>query len=369
MLNGHHISTFSLDGSNLYFGAGYCLYRLVITNKEVRPVICTKDWTFQRPAVEGHQLYAHTIASPKAGLSFMAVDSLTSEVTWRSQTKTGEAAFRSVRDNIFVINERIYTAEREKVYVLDPESGEMIWKSNFNWMNSANPFLIHNNLLWYPVAQDNNDDGKLIAIDLTTGEVQQSVDLRPDAYFDQLVYIDDEWIFGLDSRLELEKDNHNHIFAVARIDLDQLVWYSENLIGLFGTGQVLRNDRSLIVSEGNKFIYALDINSGQVKWSFSPTNDPSSIIESNANSNQIAVFKLGKTLYGIDTEFGDLIWIYQLHQQNQYEPSTGTPLPLITKDVVYVGNVDTIDALEKQTGQLLWQVKVDSEYEYVRNIP
>lgn len=359
-VTGHHISEFKVYGANLYFGAGYCLYRLLIAEKELEAVVCTENWTFRRPAVDGQRAYAHTIASPEPGLSFMAIDLTSGEVAWRSRNWTGEDSFRSIKDYTFVVNEKIYTAERDKVYSLDPALGLVSWQSDFNWMSPTDPFLIHDNLLWYPVVQDNDKGGELIAVDLTTGITQYTLDLRPEAYFDQLLYIDDEWIFGLDSRLKSSKPNH--IFAVARADPSRVIWYSDNLVGLFGADQVFRYDNLLIVSETYKFVYALDITSGRVAWSFSPTEIPAT---NKLNSTHVAAFMLGSIIYGLDANSGQLIWKYQL----KGSPDGGYTFPLMLEDAIYVGNVNTIDVLDRKSGRLLWQVPVNSEYQYTKEYP
>lgn len=64
------------------------------------------------------------------------------------------------------------------------------------------------------------------------------------------------------------------------------------------------------------------------------------------------------SIYALDVASGAMIWKYPL------QSGSGYTLPLIAEDVVYVGNKDSIDALDMKTGELLWQVEVDSEYEY-----
>ena len=54
----HHISQLALHEEQLFFGAGYCLYRLDVESRELDAILCTEDWTFQRPAVDGECAYA-----------------------------------------------------------------------------------------------------------------------------------------------------------------------------------------------------------------------------------------------------------------------------------------------------------------------
>ena len=45
--------------------------------------------------------------------------------------------------------------------------------------------------------------------------------------------------------------------------------------------------------------------------------------------------------------------------------SRGVTEPVIIAGAVYIGNRDSIDVLDLETGMLLWQVEVDSSYSFL----
>ena len=52
---------------------------------------------------------------------------------------------------------------------------------------------------------------------------------------------------------------------------------------------------------------------------------------------------------------GELVWQFALRDGAR---------PVVENSVVYIANLHSIDALDLKTGELLWQVEVDSGYEY-----
>jgi len=67
-------------------------------------------------------------------------------------------------------------------------------------------------------------------------------------------------------------------------------------------------------------------------------------------------------LYGLDGATGAKIWEYALKYG---DGSQGVTAPVVIAGAVYIGDRDSIDVLDLETGMLLWQVEVDSSYSFL----
>lgn len=357
-LSEHHISRLTLYGSDLYFGAGYCLYRLDTQDQTLYEIVCRRDWTFQRPAIDGERAYAQVLTSLEGKQFFVAVDLSTGATVWRvNEGWPPDAFFGGTKQYTFLINGRVVTAQREGVDVFNTQSGHRMWHSGHNWMDGVIPFVVHGDSVWYPIhREDSAEDGGVVAVELDTGDIQQTINLLPEARFEQLLYVDDRWILGLDHRFDPLV-----VFAVDRARPGEVRWSRELALQTRVTQSILYGE--LFIFAAWETVYALDVYSGQVAWIFEPNIEPVPA----ENSEQAIFFVLprrgqeGSTLYALDAMSGIMIWQYTLQ-------STCT-MPVASKTAVYVANKDSIDAIDLKTGQLLWQVSVDSLYEFYPDLP
>lgn len=361
-MTGHHVSRMSLYEGHLYFGAGYCLHRLNIQDRVLEQILCTQDWTFQRPAVDGERAYVQVLTSPKAEQFFVAIDLSTSAVVWSVDESKGIGPYlRWMKDNTVLIDGRVITVRGERftseqrIYAFDARTGRQVWRTGRSDMASANPLFIYDALAWYVIDQEGSaaKNGTLVAVDPITGKAQETLDLRPDTRFDQLLYVDDERAFGVGS---LGSPSVRYVFAASRT-ASQVVWSSQ-LVLPSGASQAILYD-SLFAFESNDTVYALDVDTGQVIWQFDPgteqgiTGDPEHVVlfVLGASVDRSRVYRL----YALDVTSGEMIWSYPLYDFAE---------PVVRDGVAYIGNRYTIDALDLRTGDVLWQVNIDSEYEY-----
>lgn len=346
-----HISRLTLSGTDLYFGAGYCFYRLDTKNQSLQAILCTKDWTFQRSAIDGERAYTQVLTQPGEAQIAVALDLSTGEVIWQARVRP-RSLYGPIPGDTVLLNGQVCIEYGTGLGVLDTLSGTWLWQSEHNWM-TASSYQIHDGLIWYPIHTEEGDapeDGRVVAVDPETGETQQTVDLLPDFDFDQLLYIDDKRIFGVDSPDYTSRDQ---VFAVDWELPGEAMWSREMILPNFPDDPVLLDD-SLVFSSLR--VYALDVKTGRTKWMFDP-NEPYSFTES---SKQIVTFAISKGhgqnrdryLYGLESTSGAAVWEYQLK---------GIGYRVVSEDIVYLANGDSIDALDLKTGRLLWQVLVDSE--------
>lgn len=353
----HHISGLTLYGADLHFGAGYCMYRLHTQDQALYETVCTQDWTFQRPAIDGERAYAQVLTSPGGKQFFVAVDLSTGATVWRvNEGWPPDAFFWGTKQYTFLVNGRVVTARRRGVDVFRTQSGRRIWHSD-NWMDGVIPLVVHSASVWYPIhGEDTTEDGEVMAIELDTGDIQQVINLLPEARFEQLLFVDDRWIFGLDNRFDPFV-----VFAVDRAQPSEVRW-SRELASQTRVSQPILYDE-LFIFVAWETVYALDVYSGQVAWTFTSNIEPVPA----KDSEQTVFFVLprrgqeGSTLYALDAVSGTMIWQYTLQ-------STRT-MPVTSETAVYVANKDSIDAIDLRTGQLLWQISVDSLYEFYPDLP
>jgi outer membrane protein assembly factor BamB len=342
---GNHISGFFLSKQNLYFGAGHCLYRLNVQDQDLHQLNCRADRLFHRPVSDGSYIYI-----PLEIPQVVALDAQTGDILWEfEQSSGGEGGFFQIglKDHTALIDSSLYTVGRTWLYALEAKTGETIWKKENNYFNAYTPFLIHSNLLWYPVLAG-EDKGSLIAASPDTGEEVERIKVSLD--FDQLLAVDDKRVYGLGHKLDF-------IFAVDRYRLSEIAWQQE--FSLYDVDQIMVLGNLLVLGNMQAGeVYAFNAETGEQVWAF---QTPSTTTETLGGSIQdILIFTLKDTLYALDANSGKAIWQYSLKPY----PDQGRrrPSPYRNQNIIYIGNRDTVDALDLETGKLLWKVEVDSDY-------
>jgi len=362
LLSGHHVSELTLHKGYLYFGAGYCLYKLDPWSQQVEEVTCQSDWLFQRPATDGMQAYAQILTSPGEEGFFVAVDLSTGGVVW-SFGEEGwpfpRAFYPSVRQYTFLVNDLVVTAREEWIEAFDAQRGYRTWSSGHNRANTLVPFVIYDSLIWYPVARQSDPlSGSLVAVDPGTGAVRETIDLLPGVQFGQVFYVDSERILGVDNR-----SDPFIVFAVGRDQPNRVMWSTE-LDFQTWVSQPILHDGLLFFASGPT-VYALNADTGETVWVFESEGE----MVRGEGTEHLVFFVLPKrlrdtwecALYALDSESGALVW----------EHPTGSicTSPVVTDDLVYAATADSIEALDPGTGEVLWRAEMDSTYWFYPDLP
>jgi outer membrane protein assembly factor BamB len=361
---GHHISGLTLHNGDLYFGAGYCLYHLDTQSRDLDEILCTDAWTFQRPAIDDQKAYVQVVTSPEGAHFFVSVDLATGATDWYVDHLG--TPFRRMKDHVYLVDDRVVIVWSEvgeqRVCAFDSQSGQQAWCTEPNYLQLRPlPFLIHEGSLWYAIEGSkgyDDKDGQLVAVDLETGLIQQTIDLRPVITFDDLLYVDADWILGW--------ENEQGIFAIDRHRPDEVSWYGGSLTK-YASDQVSMEDSVFIVG-GAKAAYGLDRETGQTIWEFTPDG----VNAHSQNTDSLALLVLGvgesRMLYALDVASGAAVWQYPLESEDagfEYAWQVDSPSrPVVDGDTAYIANGSTINALDLITGELLWKVNTDSEYRF-----
>ncbi|MCP4604338.1 MAG: PQQ-binding-like beta-propeller repeat protein [Proteobacteria bacterium] len=372
---GSHTSALTLYGKDLYFGAGYCLYRLDTENQVLGEIICVENWTFQRPAIDGKRAYVQVLTSPEEGRFFVAVDLESGTVVWRVDETMYAGADRYAKQYISLINDQVVTLRDRGVDVFDTETGTRIW---YDEGPPAQQFQFYDGLLWQPVYRDdyqekNQHYWEIVGVETETGIVQQTIKLLPYwcfTCFEQLLYIDYEMIVGVDYYYRSNDPQDTQVFKISHtqgitVTWGDTVWMTDLDLDSAISQSVIYDD--LLVVAGYDKVYAVDLNTGEVEWSFhteaakDATNDVEHILPFFLRDFE------KPTLYGLDANSGAMIWQYRVSgNHGMYDGYGSSPvvLPVLNDGTVYIANKNTIDALDLNTGELQWQVEIDSDYEY-----
>ena len=345
----HYISDLTSYDQNVYFSAGNCLYCLDTQDQTLRELECRGSRTFGIPAVDGKNVYV------QLDQFLVAVDLSTQKTSWRvNESQYGHLDLMHHRNHIYLTNNKIISMRREGIQVYDT-LGQLMWHVEFDWMN-RDSFQTRDGLIWYIADGMNEESGlrRLKGVDPATGNVHQIIDLPSGIRLDRLLYVDDTWIVATVA----ETQKLDHIGAVERAQSHQMAWISE----AFCTScDVVIYDDLFIVHMHDSAVYALDIHTGQVMWRFDAyaSNTAGDHVEWTI---PVLLRAPAARLYGLDAATGAKIWEYALKCE---DGSHGVTAPVVIAGVVYIGNRDSIDVLDLETGMLLWQVEVDSSYSFL----
>lgn len=162
------------------------------------------------------------------------------------------------------------------------------------------------------------------------------------------------FLFNPDNRIAVDTTHtgeHNGNFAFPL----QLSWVTNLKSNLFFTSPVVYRNMVYVASvdedlKGEAFVFALDIETGALKWKFKAKNSIKSSIA--AANGQIFAQDVEGHLYALDAGTGTLNWEKQLEKD---------PLPslceglIATDSVVYAGNMKGLSAYDTATGRQLWK--------------
>lgn len=156
-----------------------------------------------------------------------------------------------------------------------------------------------------------------------------------------------------------ESGEEGYIIALQAGSGEKLWQYKFPLVGS-NYGNIGGHVTSPVVVEGlvlvgaSQFFRALDAESGQEVWAF---NAGEPITSSAAVAGERVFFTDFKRLHALDLKTGTEQW--------QFTPETeGVSLlfaPVVSADLVITTSVDTVYALDRRSGQLLWERKLAEE--------
>ena len=156
-----HISNFALDGDNLYFGAGYHLYRLNLSSPSIRAVFTTDRILVDQPIIADEVAYLGGSSyvdqrknhGEKQGL--LAVDLQSRKVQWKFPLGVG--GYGTYGTFPVLADDRIIVCARQHLHSLERRSGKEVWKLD-NWFgrtsDGVNIPYVHENHVYFKISEE-----------------------------------------------------------------------------------------------------------------------------------------------------------------------------------------------------------------------
>lgn len=340
---GKHISGFTLDGSSLYLGAGYKLYRLDLSAPSIEAVYSTDRIRVEQPIIaDGVAYFGGRTYTDKRGnygetQGFFAVDLQSRKRLWKFPL--GAGGYGTFGTYPALAGDRILVCAREHLHCLDRKTGKELWRSD-NWLGddsdgSTLPYVygdsVYFKILEEYFTKNYEIDGHWARVDLNSG---RRVDIlrvaeTPGKYHDASGHgvgrLVDGVIYGA-TRYNIEAYPASR-FGALDLESRKFLW---EVPGSSLRTRPAVNDKYVFTVRENS-VQALDRKTGGVVWS-EPLGE---IAETNIARSQ-----------------DRLRWDYENEWSRRFAA---------TNDLVIAQGSKGIIARQARTGKLLWSVKTDSD--------
>jgi len=239
-------------------------------------------WSFETgDSPESSASYADGNVFVTAGPTTYAVDAETGEEEWSHRGRGVSSSAANVVDG------RVYVGKSNRLYSLGLHTGTEVWHYDVDGAVTGTPAVDDGTVYFgdgggYLYAVD--DEGRLD----WRSEVGSSVEVAP--------VVTDDYVFAVGSQ--------GKVVCFERSDGEEE--WSEELFESVSVPPAVDDDYVYVgTEEGN--VYALRTTSGWEDWSFSRDGTPTA----PAVGDELVYVGVGGTLYGVDTESGDDVWLHE----------------------------------------------------------
>ncbi|MDD4924237.1 MAG: PQQ-binding-like beta-propeller repeat protein [Dehalococcoidales bacterium] len=236
----------------------------------------------------------------------------------------------------------IYVASQGKLAALQKNNGSVIWQREIEkdtatssalscGMSSAASVIYANPVVYNGVVYVATYSGKIYAYSTASGNLLWK-------------YPNEGYVQGIIGGLII--DNGAMYFAAVggtvtalNIETQQVIWQYDTKDTLWASPCL--NGDTLYIASYDKRLFAIDINSGDLKWTQPfKTNGP--IVAAPVCDNGIVyIGSLDRGIYAIDSENGELIWKFSADSDAEYTPRNWFwATPLVVDGVIYAPNMD-----------------------------
>ena len=146
--------------------------------------------------------------------------------------------------------------------------------------------------------------------------------------------------------------NNNAVYAISSDD-GRLIWQfpskSDNTRSKLFASPAHIND-SVMVTSDNKYIFAIDIKTGNEMWNFGATNNKSGTAPTGTSiSSKLAFFTSGSTLYALHISTGETSWKFESGKELWAPPAA-------KHGHVYLPSMDhSLTSIEIESGSQSWK--------------
>jgi outer membrane protein assembly factor BamB len=386
------ISSFTLDGNFLYFGAGYSLYRIDLSAPSIETVYSTDRIRVEQPIVAndvayfGGLTYTDNLGNRGETQGLFSLDLKNKKVLWKFPLGVG--GYGTFGTYPVVAGDQILVCARQHLHSLDRQTGKELWKVD-NWLGQdadgvTLPY-VYKDSAFFMINEEyftKSDvlDGHWARVLLDSG---QRVDIlrlaqTPGKYYDHngqgIGRLVDGVVYGA-SRYNSEKYPASW-FGALDLESQKFLW---EVPGSSLRTRPAVNDKSVFtIREG--YVQALDRITGKVKWSESLGEIAQAGIDRSQerwnwdyenqssrrfdSTNEVVVIQGSKGISARHAETGKLLWLVK--SDSDYRNVDADPL-IVQKVVVASSAIDcSVFALDLKSGEELWRLTVpECKYNYV----
>jgi outer membrane protein assembly factor BamB len=378
---GKNLTDFTLEGKNIYFGAGYNLYRLDLLNRSVERIFRTNLIHVEQPLIADGVIYfgGNGRVDSKGAFgdrdSFFAVDLRGGEILWKFPL--GHDGYGTFGTFPVLAGERILVCARQHLHCLDRRSGRELWKLD-NWLGADSDGIsipyVHNGFVYYKIGEEfftKNDanDGHWAVVSLETGERVGVINAaeQPGTYEDSrgngIGVSADGVVYGA-TRYDRFPASR---FGALDLDGRKILWEVQG-----STNSRMRpavNDK-YVFTTGHDSIQALDRKTGKVAWSVPVVDIAEFGINRSADrikwdfeneysrkfaaTSEVVITRGSQGIVASKAHTGKTLWLVKIASDQ------GDAAPLIVEQMVLVSSAKdcSIVAFDLKTGNELWRINV-----------
>ncbi len=306
------------------------------------------------PAFEGDAIYFGSLPLEKEeSAAFYALDSKTGSELWSVSIDGSVVERPTISENLV-----FFSTKNGSFYALDANNGQEVWRFEAEERN-LNPDTCETCALQFnsPVVKDNivyasSRDQNLYAFDRAGGKLKWLFETGDDiteapVIVDDKIYFAslDGFIYVLDAKSGAEVGRYK---IPAPESADRINFFSSPLV----------DTNSIYIA--NQTLMALDLETGELKWRFSPPTSDDPILFNSIIGNP---FLLGDSVilvatdgvYGLDKITGELKWEFSRLKGRIYFA------PALDENILYFGDSEwRLYALDAKNGRL--RFKINMEY-------
>lgn len=264
-----------------------------------------------------------------------------------------------------LVDDMLYVgSEDHKVYAIDATEGTVKWTYETNGPVSSTPLVTQGKVLFLSY------DGFFYALNRTDGELVWKFKTRGESKFKVKDYYNgsfkpDFWDFYLSSAIVNNDQvyfgsSDSHVYAL-NIDTGELIWSYKTGGSVHSSPAIYKN--SLMIGSWDSKIYCLNATTGKENWSYTTGRDTARYIWLGVQASpsvENGITYIGSRdarFYAFNIETGDTLWT-----NNNFNRSWMPSSASIGKENIYTGSSDSFSfySIDKKNGTINYATKTNA---------
>ncbi|MFD2516429.1 outer membrane protein assembly factor BamB family protein [Salinimicrobium flavum] len=281
------------------------------------------------------------------------------EILWK--VKTGAQVISSP----VLVDDVVYIGSEDHfLYAIDAANGAVKWKYQTKGPVNSTPAVAQGKVMFLSY------DGNFYALDQTDGKVVWTFKTGGESKFKVKDYFNgsfqpDFWDFYLSSANVLDNkvyfgSSDSHVYALD-IETGDLVWSYKTGASVHSSPAIWEN--SVVVGSWDSKVYSLDAHTGKENWSYTTGRDTAQYIWHGVQASpsvEDGIAYVGSRdakFYAFDVVSGDTLWT-----NNNFDRSWMPGSASIGDKKIYTGSSDSFSffSLDKETGKIDYATKTKS---------